>query len=65
MKPFLAITVQYIASPPDQPHIWRLKSHLIGFPEIEGNHGGENLAAVVLGVFNEYKIQSKVLIYDF
>ncbi|KAJ3553156.1 hypothetical protein NP233_g12713 [Leucocoprinus birnbaumii] len=60
MTAFLAVTIQYIYSPPNQPHLWQLKSHLIGFPEIEGNLGGENLAAVVLSVFNEFKIQSKL-----
>ena len=37
-----------------------LKSELLGFTEIEGNHGGANIASVILHVIDRYDIRDKV-----
>lgn len=58
--PYLAITAHYIDSPPDQPNEWSLKSDLLGFAEIEGNHGGANQASIILSVIDRYDVRDKV-----
>ncbi|RDB19397.1 hypothetical protein Hypma_013487 [Hypsizygus marmoreus] len=56
----MAITIHYIDAPPDKPNDWELKSELLGFTEIKGNHGGANTAATMLNVFDRYGIRSKL-----
>jgi hypothetical protein len=58
--PYLAITAHYIDSPPDQPSEWSLKTDLLGFTEINGNHGGANQASIMLRVLDQYDICDKV-----
>jgi len=59
--PYLAVTAHYIvAAPSSQTFDWELKSWLLGFQEIQGNHGGANLAATILQVLDQYGIQDKV-----
>jgi len=60
--PYLAITTHYIESPPNQPNEWSLKSDLIGFTEIHGNHGGANQASIILHIIDHYDICDKVTI---
>ena len=59
--PYLAVTAHYISSPPAQPNSWELRSRVLGFTEIEGNHSGANTAAVILRVIDRYGIQHKVV----
>ncbi len=62
MDPYLAVTAHYISvSPKASTHPeWELKSKILGFAPIEGNHGGANTAAVILRVVDRYKIRHKV-----
>jgi hypothetical protein len=63
--PYLGVTAHYIDSPPQRPNEWTLKSDILGFTEIKGNHGGANQAATVLRVLDRYGIRDKVsLIYQ-
>ena|ERR1700722_12188723 len=59
--PYLAVTAHYISSPPAQPNSWELRSRVLGFMEIEGNHSGANTAAVILRVIDRYGIRHKVV----
>jgi hypothetical protein len=58
--PYLAVTAHYIESPLDQLTKWSLKTDLLGFTEIKGNHGGANQAAIVLHIVDCYNIHDKV-----
>lgn len=58
--PYLAITVHYIHASPEKPNDWELKTDVLGFTELEGNHSGANIASIILKVFNRYGIQDKV-----
>jgi hypothetical protein len=58
--PYLAITAHYIDSPPHKPNDWSLKTDLLGFTEIDGNHGGANQASIMLRVIDRYDIRDKV-----
>jgi hypothetical protein len=59
MDPYLAITGHYIDST-NSSDKWELKSELLGFTEIEGNHGGANIGSVILRVIDRYDIRDKV-----
>ena len=59
MDPYLAITGHYVDSTNGSDK-WELKSELLGFTEIEGNHGGANIASVILRVIDRYDIRDKV-----
>lgn len=58
--PYLAVTAHYIVANEDQPNDWALKSRLLGYTEIHGNHSGANTAAVILRVVDRYDIRGKV-----
>lgn len=62
MNLYLVITAYYIsASPQASAHPgWELKSRILGFSPIEGNHGSANTAAVILRVVDCYGIRRKV-----
>jgi hypothetical protein len=59
MDPYLPITAHYIDSTNGSDK-WELKSELLRFTEIEGNHGGANIASVILCVIDRYDIRDKV-----
>ncbi|KAF8053739.1 hypothetical protein FPV67DRAFT_1376500, partial [Lyophyllum atratum] len=56
---YLAVTMHYISAPPESPNDWALKSDLLGFTEIEGNHGGANTAATIMKVLGCYDLREK------
>ncbi|GLB42145.1 putative hAT family C-terminal dimerisation region [Lyophyllum shimeji] len=58
--PYLAVTVHYIDAPNDKPNEWELKSEILGFTEIRGNHGGANTAATMMKVIDTYGIREKL-----
>ncbi len=62
MDPYLAVTAHYISVSLKASTLpeWELKSNILGFALIEGNHGGANTAAVILRVVDRYKIRCKV-----
>ena len=57
--PYLAVTAHYIASPEGQANNWELRSKVLGYTDIEGNHSGANTAAVILQVVDRYGIRQK------
>ena len=59
MVPYLAITGHYIDSTNGSDK-WELKSELLRFTEIEGNHGSANITSVILCVIDRCDIQGKV-----
>ena len=59
MDPFLSVTAHYIAVKPEQ---WTLKSQVLAYTHIEGNHSGANTASVLLRVIDRYDIRPKVRI---
>jgi len=54
MTSYLAITSHWI------DREYKLRSELLAFSEIDGNHSGENIAHELLEVLERYKIQEKV-----
>lgn len=56
--------MHYISVPPESPNDWVLKSDLLGFTAIEGNHGGANTAATIMKVLDRYNLREK-LHHDF
>jgi hypothetical protein len=59
--PYLGVTAHYIYSEADQPNEWELRSKVLGYTEIQGNHSGANTAAVILlRVVDQYRIRHKV-----
>jgi hypothetical protein len=42
------------------PTDWSLRTLLLAFREIKGNHGGDNLAELVMEIFEEVGLASKV-----
>jgi hypothetical protein len=63
--PYLAITGHWIEAPKNKPNNWELKSELLGFTEIQGNHGGANIASVILRIVDRYDIRKKVCVIFF
>jgi hypothetical protein len=58
--PYLSLTVHYIDAPKEKPNDWDLKSDLLAFAEIKGNHSGANIGEHILGVVDRYGIADKV-----
>jgi hypothetical protein len=58
--PYLAITAHNINAPQDHPLKWILKSKVIGYPGIQGDHSGANTASVVMCIIDHYRICSKL-----
>jgi hypothetical protein len=58
--PYLAITAHYINAPQDHPLEWTLKSKVIEYPDIQGDHSGANTANVVMRIIDCYRICSKL-----
>ena len=63
--PYLAVTTHYIDTPPGKPDDWMLKSELLGFKIIEGNHGGANMAATMMKVVDQFGLRAKVIFPNF
>ncbi len=59
----MGVTAHYIDAPPGQPNDWELKSQILGFQEIKGNHGGANLAATLFDVVDRYGLRGKVCLF--
>ena len=60
MDPYLALTAHYIESTPDQPLVWRLKTNLIGFIPLVGNHSGKNQARHIHRCIDRIGLHTKV-----
>lgn len=58
--PYLSVIAYYINALAKNPSEWELKSKILGFMEIEGNHSGANTAAVILWLVDHYNIYKKV-----
>ena len=50
MGPFPSVTAHYIAVKPE----WTLRSQVLAYTHIEGNHSGGNTASVLLRVIDRY-----------
>jgi hypothetical protein len=58
--PYLGVTVHWVHSRPETPTEWSLRTLLLAFREVKGNHSGENLAKIVMEIFNEAGLLHKV-----
>ena len=58
--PYLGVTVHWVHSMPESPTEWSLRTLLLAFQEVKGNHSGENLAKIVMEIFNEAGLSHKV-----
>jgi hypothetical protein len=56
----LSVTAYYIDSPKDQPEQWVLKEAQLAFALLEGHHTGANIASILAGVLERYRICEKV-----
>ena len=59
MRPFLACTAHWIAKD-DASSALKLKSALIAFHHLPGNHTGVNIATALLGILDRAGIADKV-----
>lgn len=58
--PYLGVTVHWVHSAPESPTEWSLRTLLLAFREVKGNHSGENLANLVMEIIDEVGLSSKV-----
>ncbi|KAN0138441.1 Ribonuclease H-like domain containing protein [Lactarius tabidus] len=58
--PYLGVTVHWVHSSPETPSEWSLRTLLLAFREVKGNHSGENLAKIVMEIFKEAGLSSKI-----
>jgi hypothetical protein len=58
--PYLGVTVHWVHSTKQSPTDWTLRTLLLAFRKIKGNHGGDNLAKLVMEIFEEAGLASKV-----
>ena len=58
--PYLSFTVHYIDAPKEKPNNWELKSDLLAFAEVKGNHSGANIGDHILKIVDRYGIVDKV-----
>jgi hypothetical protein len=63
--PYLGVTVHWVHSTPDSPNDWSLRTLLLAFCEVKGNHSGDNLAKLVMEIINEVGLKSKECIAFF
>ena len=47
---FLGVTAHWIEVKKEPEEIWTLRSEVIGFRSVSGDHGGENLGKYFMGV---------------
>jgi hypothetical protein len=52
--------VHWVHSPKESPTEWSLRTLLLAFREVKGNHSGKNLAKVVMKILQEAGLTSKV-----
>jgi len=57
---FSSFSIQYIHSPPEDPHAWCLKSHLIEFKHSVGQHTGNMIGEEMVVVIKKYGMEKKV-----
>ena len=60
--PYLAVTAHYIAASPlkNKSNEWELRARTLAFTAIDGDHGGANIAAILLKIFEDYGLSDKV-----
>ncbi|KAH9063659.1 hypothetical protein EDB83DRAFT_2207300, partial [Lactarius deliciosus] len=58
-NPYLTLTVHYIDAPKEKPNDWELKSDLLTFSELKGNHSGANIGEALLRIAECYGILNK------
>ena len=58
--PYLGVTVHWVHNPVESPTEWSLRTMLLTFQEVKGNHSGANLSKVVMEIINEAGLTSKV-----
>lgn len=63
--PYLAVTAHYVHSNASTPNDRELHSKVLGYTEINGNHSGANMAAVILRIVDRYGIRGQVCIISF
>jgi hypothetical protein len=54
--------VHWVHSAPESPTEWLLRTLLLVFREVHGNHSGDNMAKIVMGIFDKAGLSSKVCI---
>jgi hypothetical protein len=58
--PYLGVTVHWVHNPVESPTEWSLRTLLLAFREVKGNHSGANLARLVMEILKEAGMTSKV-----
>ena len=61
--PYLGVTVHWVHSSPEAPTDWSLRTLLLAFREVKGNHSGQNLANLVMEILSKAGLTSKVCVY--
>jgi hypothetical protein len=56
----LLVTAHYIDSPKDWPEQWVLKKAQLAFAPLEGHHTEANIASILAGILEWYRICEKV-----
>lgn len=55
-NPFMSVTKHCITVDPENPHKWKLETDQIGFEHIPGSHTGDNIANVLVNIFDRFDI---------
>ena len=58
--PYLGVTIHWVHSTLESLTKWSLRTMLLAFWEVKGNHSGDNLAKLVMEIINEAGLSSKV-----
>ena len=58
--PYSSISIQYINSPPDNPHLWTLKSHLLTFDHTCGHHTRDMTGQGLVKIIQKFSFEDKV-----
>jgi hypothetical protein len=64
-RPFSSVSIQYIHSPPDDPHDWSLKNHLLAFNQTVGRHTGMMVGKDLVSVIEKFGLERKVSLISF
>jgi len=51
--PYLGVTVHWVHSTLETPTEWSLRTLLLAFREVKGNHSGDNLTKIIMEIFEE------------
>jgi hypothetical protein len=63
--PYLGVTIHWVHSKPESPSEWSLRTLLLTFHKVKGNHSGDNLAKLVMEILNKAGLTSKVhIVFD-